>query len=69
MNISAGWLGVLRGILYVVVAAVVSYLADASHLTGVLNPSLVLLITAIMGGLEHKMEANGQGALFGAVRS
>ncbi len=47
--------------------AVLSYLSDATHLNGFVDGSLATLIAGVVGLLEHQMEVNGQGALFGAA--
>lgn len=69
MKISPSTAGFLKGLLIVVVLAVVSFLGDAAHLTGVLNPVLAALVAGVFSGIESKMKANtdGETGLFGAV--
>lgn len=71
MQINAQWLGFIRAILYVVAFGVLSFLGDASHLNGLLNPQLTttvtLLATALLGMLDGHIEAKTGRAAFGAV--
>lgn len=64
------WAGFLKGLLSIIVGAVVLYLSDASHLTGLVSPSLAVLIAGIFAGMESHMKANSGGttAIFGAVK-
>ncbi len=59
--------GFLRGIAYVVVMAVVAYLADPTNLTW-LSGGAGTLVAAIFAAVDHQLQSNGGGALFGAVR-
>jgi hypothetical protein len=61
--------GFIKGLLGVVVLVVVSYLANAANLNGLLNPSLAVLVAAIFSAVESQLKANSGGttALFGAV--
>ncbi len=71
-SISPGVLGFARTVLSVALwsaaMAVLSYLSDATHLNGLVNGSLAILIAGGAGVIEHQMETKGSGALFGAVR-
>ncbi len=67
LNLNPSVLGLIRGVGSVVVFAVVSYLANAANLHGIVNDGLATLIAGVALMLEHQMEANGGGALFGAA--
>lgn len=67
MNISAGWLGVIRGVGMVAIMAILPWLGNATHLSMVLNPSTSSLIAVLALGVEHAIEGGGGGALFGTV--
>ncbi len=64
-------IGFIRGLLYVVAFAVLSFLADASHLTGVLTPAVTLVVTtlatAFLGMLDGHIEQKTGRAVFGAA--
>lgn len=64
-------LGFLRSVVAVVIwsaaMAVLSYLSDATHFNGIVDGSLATVIAGLAGLVEHQMESNGSGALFGAV--
>lgn len=59
--------GFLRGIAYVVVMAVVAYLADPTNLTW-LSGGAGTLVAAIFAAIDSQLQADGHGALFGAVK-
>lgn len=69
MKISPAVIGFIKLILSVAVLAVVSYLADAAHITGILNPTLATVVAGLFAGLESSIKAKSynQTALFGAV--
>lgn len=62
-------LGFIRALGVAVVMAVVSYLADASHLNGVVSAGLATIISALALAIEHSIEGSTGNALFGAVRT
>ncbi len=61
VNVNQAVLGFLRSVASVVVfsavLAVLSFLADATHLNGVVNDSLAALIAAIASAAEHSWES------------
>jgi hypothetical protein len=61
-------LGLVRGLGAVILAAVLTYLGDASHLTGVVTPYVATIIAALALALEGHIEGKTGAALFGAVR-
>lgn len=69
MKISPALAGFIKGLLIVVVLAVVSFLGDSANLTGVLSPVLATLVAGLFSSLESSMKAKSDGnkALFGAV--
>ncbi len=62
-------LGFIRALGVAVVMAILSFLGDAAHLSGIVSQSVAGIIAALALAAEHSMEAKGNGALFGAVRS
>lgn len=64
------WAGLVKGVLGVVVLAVVSYLGDVSHLTGLGNLGTATVIAGLFSGIESLLKAKSGGttALFGAVK-
>ena len=58
--------GFLRGILSVVVFAVVGYVANATNLSPLVGGSLATVIAGIAVAIEHAMSPSGT-AMFGAV--
>lgn len=73
MNISPGWLGIIRGIATAALMGGLVFLENAANLTAVIGPGWATLIAAAASslalGLEHKAEGNTGRALFGAVIS
>jgi hypothetical protein len=69
MTLSPMWAGFIKGLLGVLILSAVSYLGDAAHLTGILNPVLATVMAGLFSGLESSMKSdtNGTKALFGAV--
>ncbi len=67
MNISPAVLGLVRGIGFAVVLAVLTYLGNAVNLAPVLGDTLATLIASGILAYEHALEAKGSGALFGSV--
>ena len=67
MNLNPAVLGLLRGLGFAIVLAVLSFIGDAANLHGLLNETLAGLLAAGALALEHSLESKGQGALFGAV--
>lgn len=68
MNISAGWLGIVRGVLFAAVMAILTYLGDAAHLNGVISESGAAVIATLALGLEHMLEQTSGKAMFGAFK-
>lgn len=67
MTLTPAQLGLLRGIAFSVVMAIITFLGDASHLNGVVSPVIAAIIASLALSLEHYLEGNGGGAMFGAV--
>lgn len=68
MELSPGWLGLIRGLGFALLFAVLSYLGDAANLHGIVNESVAALISSLALALEHAMENKEKGtALFGSV--
>lgn len=67
MNLSPGWLGVIRGLGFVVVLAIIHFLANAANLQGAVGDTVAALIATLALGIEHAIEGSGGGALFGAA--
>lgn len=65
-----GIAGFVKGVLGVVVIALASYLADASHLTGILSLGTATIIAGLFSGLESylKSQSGNTTALFGAAK-
>lgn len=70
MKLTPSFAGFIKGILGVVVLCVVTYLADAAHLNGILNPTLSVMAAALFSAIESGLKASSGGttALFGAAR-
>ena len=68
-------LGFLRGVGVAVAMATLGYIGDVTHLTFIshivifgIPINIGAIIAAGALAIEHKMEASGQGALFGLIR-
>ncbi len=68
MTITPAVSGFLKGLLLVVIAAVVGFFSDAANLNGVLPPVLVTIVVALASAIESSIKASTGTALFGAVR-
>ena len=70
MNISPAFAGFLKGIVLAIVFAITSFLENQANLSGVVNPSIALVVAALASGLESHLKAQSGGttALFGAAR-
>lgn len=70
LTLNSFWAGTLKGLLTVILGAIVLYFSDASHLTGIVSPSLALIIAGIFSGIESNMKENSDGTkgIFGAVK-
>lgn len=62
-------LGLIRGVCLAAVTAILVYLGDATHLTGILNPVTASILAASALALEHYIEEKKGTALFGAVKT
>jgi hypothetical protein len=62
-------LGFLRGLGVIVLAAVLTYIGDATNLQGILTPRSSALIAMIALSIEHSIEGKTGNALFGAVKT
>lgn len=60
-------IGALRGLLVVVIMAVVTWLANSANLNGVVSTSLATIISMVALAIEHSMASGTNTALFGAV--
>ena len=69
MKITPAFAGFVKGLLIVVVLAVVSFMGDQANLTGIMSPVLATLVASIFSSVESSMKAKSGGntALFGAV--
>lgn len=69
MNIkSPALLGILRGVGFTTVIAILSYLGDATHLAALANPFIETTIATLALAAEHYFEGKSGKALFGAVK-
>jgi hypothetical protein len=64
---SPALLGFLRGTGFALLVALLSYIGDATNLSGVLNPATASVIAALALAVEHAIEAKTGNALFGAA--
>ena len=67
-TISPALLGFLHTVLMVAVFAVLTFLGQATNLTGVLNPATAALVALVANFLAHAMSPQGTG-LFGSVKT
>lgn len=67
-TISPVAIGILRGLGFAALLAILTFLGDAAHLAG-LSPWIATIISTAALAEEHSIEAKTGGALFGAVRS
>jgi hypothetical protein len=65
MKLPDGMYRFIKGILTVMVAGAVTYLADSANLTGILNASMSTIVAGIFLVIEGYMKDSGNGALFG----
>ena len=68
MNLSNGFIRFVKGALSVMVATLVSYLADSANLTGFLNASVATIVAGMFLVIEGWVKDKGKGALFGVAR-
>jgi len=70
MNMSPAVAGFIKGLLGVMVLVIVSYLADAANLTGLLNPTIATIVAGAFSALESSLKAQSGGttALFGFAK-
>ena len=66
-QISPALVGFLRGLGAFLLAALLTYLADATHLQGVVTPQIAAVIAMLALALEHYVEGKTGNALFGAA--
>lgn len=69
INLSPAQISFIKALGVVALVSVLSFLGDASHFTGVLNPILAAVIAALAASFEAKLRSNSGDttALFGAV--
>lgn len=67
MNLSTNTVRFIKGALSVMVAALVSYLADSANLTGFLNASVATIVAGLFLVIEGYIKDKGKGALFGVA--
>ena len=67
-TMSPAILGFIRGIAVVVLTGVLTYVGDASHLTGVTTPYIAAIVSALALALENHIEGKTGKAAFGAVK-
>ena len=63
-------LGALKGLLFVVVMAVLTFLGDATHLQGIFSPEVNSVISMVALAIENSLAAkSGSTAMFGAIKT
>ncbi len=67
MNLSPAVLGLIRGIGFAIVLAVLTFLGNEVNLAPIIGDTLATLIASGILAYEHSLESKGQGALFGAA--
>lgn len=67
-QLSPAMLGLVRSLGFVVILAVVSFLANAANLHGVVSDGLAASIATLALVAEHYLEGKTGSALFGAAR-
>ena len=69
ITVSPAIAGFVKGLALAAIGAIVLYLANAANLTGVVSPTLAVLIAAIFSAIESSMKASSGGStgLLGAV--
>ena len=67
MKLYNGTVRFVKGALSVMVAALVSYLADSANLTGFLNASAATIVAGMFLVIEGWVKDKGRGALFGVA--
>jgi hypothetical protein len=60
--------GALRGLLTVVIVAVLSWAGQSENLSFLGNPPVIALVVAVASALEHAIEETKGTALFGAAK-
>ena len=60
-------LGALRSLLAVVIMAVVTWLANAANLQGIVAPAIGTIVSMVALSIEHYMASGTSTALFGTV--
>lgn len=70
MKISTSFAGFIKGLLIVITFAIASYLSDAAHLSGIVSPTIGIVIAGFFSMIESDLKAksNGTTALFGSVK-
>lgn len=62
-------IGFLRGALYPIIMVVIAYVIQNLGASGIFPVGISTIIVSVLGIIDHQLEANGSGALFGAVKS
>ena len=65
---STAWIRFIKGAGAVLLAGLVSYIADSAHLTGILNASLATIVSGMALVIEGMIKDSGHGALFGLAK-
>jgi hypothetical protein len=68
MNISPAFNRFLKGAGAVMLAALVSYLADSANLQGIMNPTIATIVAGFALVLEGKIKDKTGNSLFGAAK-
>ena len=71
MKLTPAIIGFIKGLGIVALLAILSFLGDASHFTGVINnPYVISIIVALVSAFESSLKAKSDNttALFGAVK-
>lgn len=69
ITISPAVAGFIKGLGIVLLVSFLSYLGDATHLSGIMNPVVATMIAALASSFEShlKSESDNKTALFGSV--
>lgn len=62
-------LGILQGLGLALLETVLAFFADATHLNGLVNPQMALVVAAIALALENHLYDKTGKSLFGTVRA
>lgn len=69
MTLTPAQLGLIRGLGVAIIMALLTYFGDATHLNGIVGPSIGAVISMMALSLEHYLASGTGTALFGAVNT